>query len=324
MLKRSIVAFAAAGALLGASPAAMAKDYPSAPIRLIIPFAPGGTADVIGRLFAQKLGQKLDATVVVENKAGAAGVIGSKYVSEAKADGYTLLLASSSTHAANPAIYTKLTYDAVADFTPITQIVTVPGVLSVNEDVKAATLADLVSDSKAQPHKYTYASSGAGTLGNLAMELFKKNSGAQIMHVAYKGAGPAFNDVIGRQVSMIWEPLPSSLPFIKSNRLRALAVASPQRLPEIPDVPTFAEAGIQNYDVSAWNGLLGPKGLSPEVAETLYEASVDVLRDPELQKRFKELGGTVVGNTPDQFKAIMTSEIAKWKDVAAAANIKLD
>ncbi|SAI65342.1 putattive exported protein [Bordetella ansorpii] len=324
MFKRSIAALAAAGALFGASPSAMAKDYPAEPIRLIIPFAPGGTADIVGRLFAQKLGQKLDGTVIVENKAGAAGVIGSRFVAEAKPDGYTLLLASSSTHAANPAIYAKLPYDAVADFTPITQIVSVPGVLSVNEDVKAATLADLIADSKAKPNQYTYASSGAGTLGNLAMELLKKNSGAEIMHVAYKGAGPAFNDVIGRQVSMIWEPLPSSLPFIKSNRLRALAVASAQRLPEIPDVPTFAEAGIKNYDVSAWNGLLGPKNMPAELSDRIYKAAAEALKDPELRQRFKELGGTVVGNTPDQFKAVMTSEIAKWKDVAASANIKLD
>ncbi|WP_144641075.1 Bug family tripartite tricarboxylate transporter substrate binding protein [Bordetella genomosp. 13] len=324
MFKRSLAALAAAGTLFGATPAAVAKDFPSEPIRLIIPFAPGGTADIVGRLFAQKLGQKLDGNVVVENKAGAAGVIGSRFVAEAKPDGHTLLLASSSTHAANPAIYAKLPYDALADFTPITQIVSVPGVLSVNDDVKAATLADLVADSRAHPTQYTYASSGAGTLGNLAMELFKKNSGAEILHVAYKGAGPAFNDVIGRQVSMIWEPLPSSLPFIKSGRLRALAVASSQRLPEIPDVPTFVEAGIGSYDVSAWNGLLGPKGMPADLTDRIQKAAVEALKDPELQQRFKELGGTVVGNTPDQFRTVMGSEIAKWKDVAAAANIKLD
>lgn len=324
MFKRSLAALAAAGALFGASSSATAKDYPAEPIRLIIPFAPGGTADIVGRLFAQKLGQKLDASVVVENKAGAAGAIGSRFVAEAKPDGYTLLLASSSTHAANPAIYAKLPYDAVADFTPITQIVSVPGVLSVNDEVKPATLADLVADSKAKPTQYTYASSGAGTLGNLAMELFKKTSGAEIMHVAYKGAGPAFNDVIGHQVSMIWEPLPSSLPFIKSGRLRAVAVASAQRVPEIPEVPTFAEAGIANYDVSAWNGLLGPKGMPADLTDKVYKAAVEALKDPELQQRFKELGGTVVGNSPAQFKAVMTSEIAKWKGVAASANIKLD
>lgn len=234
---RSLSATTAALALGALAPAqsALAADagWPTTePIRLIVPFPPGGTADVVNRLFAQQLGKVLGASVIVENKAGAGGSLGTRFVADAKPDGYTLLGATSSTHGTNPAVYTKLPYDAVKDFTPITQVITVPGVLSVHPSVKAANLKELIALAKAQPGHLSYASSGAGGLGHLAMELFKAKAGVQIMHVPYRGAGPAFTDLIGGQVSMLWEPLPASLPHIKSGKIRPLAVATAQRSSE--------------------------------------------------------------------------------------------
>lgn len=307
------------------TPAVQAQPrYPDQPIRLVVPFPPGGTADVIGRLFAQQLGQELKVSIIVDNKGGAGGSIGTRAVADARPDGYTLLLASSSTHGTNPAVYQKLPYSPVEGFTPITQIVTVPGTLSVNKNVKVANLQELIALSKAQPDALSYASSGAGGLGNLAMELLKSQSGARILHVAYKGAGPAFTDVIGGQVAMIWEPLPSSLPYIKSGQLRPLAVASRTRSPELPDVPTFEEAGIRPYDAVAWNGLLAPRGLPADITKKLHAASVKALQDPKLQARLKELGGTVVANTPAQFEQVIRTDVAKWKHVATEARISLD
>jgi len=326
MLKRTFAAALAASACaLGAGPAAHAAPaYPSKPIRMVVPFAPGGTADIIGRLFAAQLGKELGATVVVENRAGAGGSIGARYVADAAPDGYTLLLASSSTHGTNPAVYKQLSYDAVTDFTPITQIVTVPGVLSVNKDFPARTLKELIAVTAANPEKYSYASSGAGGLGNLAMELMKSMTGARIMHISYRGAGPAFTDVISGQVSMIWEPVPASLPYLKSGQTRAIAIAAERRSPELPDTSTFKEAGLAGYEADAWNGFLGPKGLPADVLQTLHAASVRALQDPDTQAKLAALGGTVVANSPEAFQRVVAGDVAKWKKVAAEAGISLD
>jgi len=326
MTSRTFLRAALVAACAAAAPvlAHAQSTYPDQPIRLVVPFPPGGTADVIGRLFAQQLGEALQATVVVDNKAGAGGTIGTRAVADARPDGYTLLLASSSTHGTNPAVYKKLSYDAVKDFTPITQLVSVPGVLSVGRSVQVGSLAELIKESKARPTEFTYASSGPGGLGNLAMELLKVQSGARILHVGYRGAGPAFTDVLGGQVSMIWEPLPASLPYIRSGQLRPLAVAARVRSPELPDIPTFAEAGVSPYEAEAWNGLLAPRGLPADITARLQAASVKALRDPKLQARFKELGATVVANTPEQFATVIRTDTTKWKNVAAGAHISLD
>ncbi|NMK44734.1 tripartite tricarboxylate transporter substrate binding protein BugE [Achromobacter sp. Bel] len=325
--KKSTIAVALlTGATLaaGAASAQQATDYPAKPVRLIVPFAPGGTADIIGRVFAAQLGTELGATVVVENKAGAGGSIGTRFVADSAPDGYILLLASSSTHGTNPAVYKSLTYDAVQDFTAITQLVTVPGVLSVTKDFPAADLNALIATSKANPDRYTYASSGAGGLGNLAMELMKSMTGAKLMHIAYRGAGPAFTDVISGQVSMIWEPLPASLPYIKGGQIRPIAIAADARSPELPDTPTFKEAGLPRYEANAWNGLLAPKGLPEDVKKKLHDASVKALNTPEVKAKMASLGGTVVAGTSDEFQQVIASDVKKWKNVAADAKIQLD
>lgn len=324
--KKTTIALALlTGATLAAGTAsAQQAAYPNKPVRLIVPFAPGGTADIIGRVFAAQLGTELGATVVVENKAGAGGSIGTRYVADAAPDGYVLLLASSSTHGTNPAVYKTLTYDAVQDFTPITQLVTVPGVLSVTKDFPATDLNALIATSKANPDKYTYASSGAGGLGNLAMELMKSMTGAKLMHIAYRGAGPAFTDVISGQVSMIWEPVPASLPYIKSGQIRPIAIAADVRSPELPDTPTFKEAGLPRYEANAWNGLLAPKGLPDDVKKALHDASVKALNTPEVKAKLANLGGTVVAGSPEAFQQVIASDVKKWKHVAADANIRLE
>ncbi|CAB3949948.1 Bug family tripartite tricarboxylate transporter substrate binding protein [Achromobacter piechaudii] len=313
------------GATLAAGAAsAQQAAYPAKPVRLIVPFAPGGTADIIGRVFAAQLGTELGATVVVENKAGAGGSIGTRYVADAAPDGYILLLASSSTHGTNPAVYKSLTYDAVQDFTAITQLVTVPGVLSVTKDFPATDLNALIAASKANPDKFTYASSGAGGLGNLAMELMKSMTGAKLMHIAYRGAGPAFTDVISGQVSMIWEPVLASLPYIKGGQIRPIAIAADARSPELPDTPTFKEAGLPRYEANAWNGLLAPKGLPDDVKKTLHDAAVKALNAPDVKAKMASLGGTVVAGSSEAFQQVIASDVKKWKNVAADANIQLD
>lgn len=322
--KLSLAALGLAGLLIAPSVTMAQAQYPSKPIRLIVPFSPGGTADIVGRLFAAQLGQELDTTVVVENKAGAGGSIGTRLVADAPADGYTLLLASSSTHGTNPAVYKTLQYDATTDFTPITQLITVPGVLSVTAAFPAKNLQELVAVGHDQPDRYAYASSGAGGLGNLAMELFKARTGAKFMHVPYRGAGPAFTDVIGGEVAMIWEPAAASLPYIRSGQLRAMAIAADVRSPELPDTPTFKEAGIADYDAVAWNGLLGPKNLPVAVLEKLHAASVKALNTPEVKQKLASLGGTVSANSPDAFAEIIRTDVAKWKQVAKQANIVLE
>lgn len=323
-LKKTALAFALFAGMFAALPSGAQSAYPTKPLRMVVPFAPGGTADIIGRVFAAELGKELGQTVVVENKAGAGGSLGTRFVADSAPDGYTVLLASSSTHGSNPAVYKSLTYDAVEDFTPITQLVTVPGVLSVNKDVPVKDLQGLIAAAKAKPDQFTYASSGAGGLGNLAMELFKSKTGIQLLHIAYRGAGPAFTDVISGQVSMIWEPLPASLPYIKSGQTRAIAIASDRRSPELPDTPTFKESGLPDYEANPWNGLLAPKGLPADVRQKLYEASVRALNNPDVKSRLTSLGGTVVANKPDEFKAVMVRDINQWKRVAQEANIQLD
>ncbi|EHK67595.1 Bug family tripartite tricarboxylate transporter substrate binding protein [Achromobacter arsenitoxydans] len=323
--KKTTIALALfTGATLAAGASAQQADYPNKPIRMIVPFAPGGTADIIGRVFAAQLGTELGVTVVVENKAGAGGSIGTRYVADAAPDGYTILLASSSTHGTNPAVYKNLTYDASQDFTPITQLVTVPGVLSVTKDFPAADLNALIAQSKANPDKFTYASSGAGGLGNLAMELMKSMTGSKLMHIAYRGAGPAFTDVISGQVSMIWEPVPASLPYIKSGQIRPIAIAADVRSPELPDTPTFKEAGLPRYEANAWNGLLAPKGLPENVKTKLHDASVKALNTPDVKAKMASLGGTVVAGSSDDFQHVIANDVKKWKNVAADARIQLD
>ncbi len=298
-----------------------AAGYPDRPVRLIVPFPPGGTSDVVGRIFAEALAKQLGQTVVVENRGGAGGSVGTRAVASAAPDGYTLLLGTSSTNGTNPAVYKNLTYDAIKDFTPVTQIIRVPGVIAVNKDFPAKDYAGFVALIKQSPGQYNYASSGNGGATHLAMEYYKSLSKLDIVHVPYRGTGPALNDVIAGQVGMIWDTAASSMPHIQSGNLRAIVVAAQERLKQLPDVPTFAEVGLPDYDAEMWNGLLAPAGLPADVLAKLNAAAVKALADPQVQAKYAGVGAYVVADTPEQFKQVIQDDVTKWKKVAQSANI---
>lgn len=326
MSRRTLIrAVGALAVVVTGHTAALAQDaFPNHALRLVVPFPPGGTSDITGRIMAEALSKELGQPVVVDNKGGAGGTIGARYVAEAKPDGYTLLLGTSSTNGTNAAVYKNLTFDAVKSFTPITRIVTVPGVLSVNANFPAKNYADFYKLVKASPGKFTYASSGTGGATSMAMEYYKSLTSLYVVHVPYRGTGPALNDVIAGQVNMIYDTLASSYPHIKAGTLIPMAVAAPARVPEMPNVPTFAEAGLKDYNADLWNGVLAPANLPPDVLNTLHAAIVRALKVPAVRDRFAATGAYVVYDSPAEFTSIITADVAKWKKVAAFANITVE
>ncbi|MGE8567954.1 MAG: Bug family tripartite tricarboxylate transporter substrate binding protein [Achromobacter sp.] len=324
MKRRTWMSLAAATLAVSLTGAATAQGgYPDHPVRLIVPFPPGGTSDVVGRIFAEALGKQLGQTVVVENRGGAGGTVGTRAVASAAPDGYTLLLGTSSTNGTNSAVYKNLSYDAVKDFTPVTQIIRVPGVIVVNKDFAAKDYAQFFTLVKGAPGKYSYASSGNGGATHMAMEYYKSLSGLDMMHVPYRGTGPALNDVIAGQVPILWDTAASSMAHIQSGNLRAIVVAAKTRLPQLPDVPTFAEMGLPDYDAEMWNGLLAPAGLPKDVLAKLSDASRKALADPDVQAKYAGVGAYVVADKPDEFGAMIKADVAKWKKVADFAHISV-
>ncbi|EFF74937.1 Bug family tripartite tricarboxylate transporter substrate binding protein [Achromobacter piechaudii] len=324
MKRRTWITLAAATLAVSFTGAAIAQaNYPDRPVRLIVPFPPGGTSDVVGRIFAEALGKQLGQPVVVENRGGAGGTVGTRAVASAAPDGYTLLLGTSSTNGTNSAVYQNLPYDAVKDFTPVTQIIRVPGVIVVNKDFPAKDYKQFYALVKAAPGKYSYASSGNGGATHMAMEYYKSLSGLDMMHVPYRGTGPALNDVIAGQVPILWDTAASSMAHIQSGNLRAIVVAAKARLPQLPDVPTFAEVGLPDYDAEMWNGLLAPAGLPKDVLAKLNDASRKALADPDVQAKYAGVGAYVVADKPDAFRAMIQADVSKWKKVADFAHISV-
>ena len=309
--------------VLGAQ-AAFAQGYPTKPIHLIVPFPPGGPTDIVGRLVGQKLAAGLGQPVIVENRPGAAGTVGSTAAAKAPADGYTLLYGSTSTLAIAPALYRDLAYDPRSAFAPISLVSRGAIVAAVNAELPAHTLQEFIALAKQSPGKLSYASAGSGTPPHLAAELFKSIAGVDLLHVPYKGGAPAINDLIGGQVQAIFEGQVVLLPHIKSGRVRALAITGMKRDPLLPDVPTFAEAGLPRYDAYFWSGLVAPAGTPAEVIAKLNSVLVQALNVPDARDALLRQGLEPAGTTPQQFAAFIASEVERWGQVAKASGAKLD
>ncbi len=313
-----------AASLLVCSSASVAQSFPQKPIRLIVPFAAGGSTDIVARMVAEPLGKLLGQNVVVDNKPGGGGVVGAAELARAAPDGYTLGLATASSAATNPAINPRVPYQPLTDFTPIINMVATANVLAVHPSFPAKDMAGFLKVLRAKPGQFDYASSGAGGVGHLQMELFKNLTQTQVVHIAYSGAGPALRDTVAGQVPIIFDNWPSAWPHIKDGRLVAMAVAWPERVPEWPQVPTFKELGLEPVNRAALYGIWGPKGMSPALVTRLNQALRQVLQDPAVVKRIEASGYKVVANSPAQFAAQLKEEYLVYKKVVDGQKLKLD
>jgi tripartite-type tricarboxylate transporter receptor subunit TctC len=311
----------AACALL-ASPA-FSQTYPTRPVRLIVGFAPGGAADILGRITAQGLSEVIGEQVVVDNRGGAGGLIATEIASRATADGYTLLF-TSPPHAINAALYRKAKYDPIKDFDPVVQVVATALILTVNAQSPFKSVSELVGYAKANPGKLTYGSGGSGASGHLAMELFKSVTGVDIVHVPYKGTGPVLTELIGGQIHMTIGSVAPTIPQVKAGKLRALAVTSKTRSVALPDVPTVAESGFPAYEVTQWFGILAPAGTPKAVVQRLNAAMNQALQRKEVRSRFFAAGVEPVGGTPEALRALIAQEVAKWTKLVRALDLKVD
>ena len=299
-----------------------AQNYPSKPVRLVVPFAPGGTTDIIARVVTAKIAASLGQPMIVENRAGAGGAIGANETAKAAPDGYSLGMATVSTVATVPVMQLNVPYNPLTDFTPIINIAATPNVIEVHPSFPARDYKGFIAELKRNPDKYSYASPGTGSITHMQMELFKAQTGTSIVHIPYKGAGPALNDVVGGQVLILFDNLPSSLPFIKQGRLIPIVVAADKRVAAMPDVPTLSEVGLSQVNRVAFYGIYGPKGLSKEVVTKVHDAVKKTLDDPQVRALIEDTGSTIIGNTPEQFAQQIKAEYETYKSVAETQKLK--
>ena len=323
MNRRHVLQTLGSGLALGTLPA-WSQEFPSRPVKVIIPFPPGGPTDVLGRIVAQKLSERLGQSFVIDNKPGASGMIGADMVAKSQADGYTLLV-NASLHVINPSLYEKTRYDAIADFTPLSNLADVPLVLVVNAQTPAQTVKELIAWVKASKTPVNFASSGNATAPHLAGEAFKVATGIENMqHVPYKGSAPALTDLLSGQVQMMFDSLPSSQPFIKSGALKAIAVTTQKRSSALPNVPTVGESGIPSFNFSTWYGIWAPKSMPHAIVQKLSNEISQITRLPEVRERFLALGAEPVGNSAEEFAAFTKSELNKWARVVKQSGARVD
>ncbi len=324
MQRTRLTLLIAAALALSAPLVATAQAYPNKPVRLIVPFAPGGTTDIVARIVGERMGGALGQQVLVENKAGGGGSVGAQEVIKSSADGYVIGMGTVSTTAANPAINPRIGYNPLTDFTPVINIAATPNVIAVHPSFPARDYNGFVAELKKNPGKYSYASSGTGGIGHLQTELFKSLAGVFMTHIPYRGAGPALNDTVAGQVPIIFDNMPSALPFIKDGRLIAIVVAAPQRLTQLPNVPTFKEVGLEPVNRMAYYGIVGPKNMPKDVVDKLAVAVKKALEDPGVKKRIEDTGSLLVGNTPEQFAAQIKAELDVYKNVVVKQGLKIE
>jgi len=324
LLRLLLAALVALASLCALDIANAQPAYPTRPIRLVVPFPPGGTTDILARSVAQKLTEAWGQPVVVDNRPGAAGNIGAELVAKSAPDGYTLLMGTVGTHAINASLYAKMPYDHVKDFAPVILVAGVPNVLVVNPAVPANSVQELIAYGKAHPGKLNFASSGSGTSIHLAGELFKVSTGVNMTHIPYKGSAPALQDLVGGQVQLMFDNLPSALPQIKAGKLRALAVTSTTRAAALPNVPTVAESGLPGFEASSWFGILAPAGTPPAIVAKINAEVGKWVSSPEAKEKLLSQGANAIGGTPEDFAKHIQTETAKWAKVVKDSGAKVD
>jgi tripartite-type tricarboxylate transporter receptor subunit TctC len=312
-----------AGSALAAAAEGPAATYPDKPIRIIVAYTPAGATDILARAVGQKMTEAWGQPVIVENRPGANGNIGTEVAAKATPDGYTLLMVTAGTHGVNPGLYRKLSWDAVRDFAPVSLVAMVPNIMVVNPSLPVKSVNEFIAYAKANPGKLSYGSPGLGSTAHMSVELFKTMTGTDMLHVPYKGSAGVMQDVIAGQIAVTIDNMPVYLPQVKAGKLRALAVSPAKRSPAVPDLPTIAEAGVPGYDATAWFGLVAPAGVPRPIVAKLAGETQRILRLPDVAERLSGLGAEPVGNTPEQFAAFIKAEIAKWKKVIQDAKVEL-
>jgi len=308
---------------LACSSLAQAQSWPTKPIKFIVPYPPGGGTDVIARIMQEPLSQVLGQQIIIDNRGGAGGSIGTDIASKSAADGYTVLFTLSS-HTINPAIYPKLAFDTEKDFAPVSLVASLPQILVANPDFPVKSVKDVIQMAKAKPDAVSYASVGNGSPGHLAGAMMASSAGVNMMHIPYRGGGPAITDVIAGQVPLLWVSIPAAANYVKTGKVKALAVSTVKRSPVFPDVPTMAELGFKDYEVDSWYAMFVPTGTPQAVVDSLYKATVKVLAEPAVKEKLLGQGAEAVGSTPAQLGAVVKAELVKWKKVTKEASIKAE